>query len=295
MGLGENLLNYRREHGMSQEDLAEALQVSRQSIYKWESGQSLPEVEKLILISELLGCSLDDLVKRDVNFENQDFKRLCLKHYHRFSFAIGLGVFIVLFGVASFMLLIEVLESNPTLPVVVLLIHVIVAVVLFIYFGIGYDHFEKENKDRMGDVIFTSDEKSRFMKRFGLMYSLAVALVLIGVILIIVFSNELQKQNLWPLSLMLFLIGAAGYLFTRYGILLEAYENADKVLQKKEKKEKRRETIASKANAVVMLIATMVFLVLGFVWSLWHPGWVAFVVGGLVCGIISVIYSDDVD
>lgn len=67
MNLGENLINYRKENGLTQEGLAEQLNVSRQSIYKWESGQSYPEVQKLLLISQLLNCNLDELVKGEVN------------------------------------------------------------------------------------------------------------------------------------------------------------------------------------------------------------------------------------
>lgn len=63
MSLGENINRLRREKLMSQIDLADALDVSRQSVSKWESDSSTPELEKLLAMSELFGVSLDELVK----------------------------------------------------------------------------------------------------------------------------------------------------------------------------------------------------------------------------------------
>jgi transcriptional regulator with XRE-family HTH domain len=65
----EKLQKLRKEKGMSQENLAELLNVSRQAISKWESGQSYPEMEKLIALSDLFGVTLDSLVK-DNNIQN---------------------------------------------------------------------------------------------------------------------------------------------------------------------------------------------------------------------------------
>ena len=62
MGLGEKIYALRTEKGMSQTDLAEALEVSRQSISKWETDVSTPELDKLIKLSEIFGVTLDELV-----------------------------------------------------------------------------------------------------------------------------------------------------------------------------------------------------------------------------------------
>ena len=63
MALSEKLYALRKERGLSQEQLAEGLKVSRQAISKWESGQSLPESDKLLALSEYFGVSLDYLMK----------------------------------------------------------------------------------------------------------------------------------------------------------------------------------------------------------------------------------------
>ncbi len=63
MSFSETLQTLRKEKGLSQEKLAELLNVSRQAVSKWESGQAYPEIDKLIILSDLFKITLDDLVK----------------------------------------------------------------------------------------------------------------------------------------------------------------------------------------------------------------------------------------
>lgn len=63
MTLGETIIRLRKEQGLSQEEVAAALEVSRQSVSKWENDSSVPELEKLVKLSELFGVTLDELVK----------------------------------------------------------------------------------------------------------------------------------------------------------------------------------------------------------------------------------------
>ena len=63
MILAEKISTLRKKNGWSQEELAERLDVSRQSVSKWESGQSVPELDKIVQMSELFGVSTDQLIK----------------------------------------------------------------------------------------------------------------------------------------------------------------------------------------------------------------------------------------
>ena len=63
MDFGMKLQSLRKEKGLSQEALAEKLHVSRQAVSKWESGAGYPEMDKLILISDLFGVTIDYLIK----------------------------------------------------------------------------------------------------------------------------------------------------------------------------------------------------------------------------------------
>ena len=63
MALPEKLYTLRKKSGLSQEQLAEALNVSRQAISKWEGGSAMPESDKLLALSNYFGVSLDYLLK----------------------------------------------------------------------------------------------------------------------------------------------------------------------------------------------------------------------------------------
>ena len=63
MFIGERIQELRKTKGLSQEQLAEVLNVSRQAVSKWEGDQSLPEIEKLVEMSTLFGVSIDYILK----------------------------------------------------------------------------------------------------------------------------------------------------------------------------------------------------------------------------------------
>ncbi|MEY8402575.1 helix-turn-helix transcriptional regulator [Oscillospiraceae bacterium 44-34] len=63
MTLAEKILSLRTERGMSQDDLAEKLEVSRQSVSKWETAQSTPDLDKIIKLANLFGVTVDELVR----------------------------------------------------------------------------------------------------------------------------------------------------------------------------------------------------------------------------------------
>ncbi len=65
--LSEKLYTLRKKSGLSQEQLAQQLNVSRQAISKWESGSSIPESEKLLAISEYFHVTLDSLLKEEAD------------------------------------------------------------------------------------------------------------------------------------------------------------------------------------------------------------------------------------
>ena len=63
MSFQENLIRARKARGMTQEELAARLSISRQAVSKWETDASIPELDKLLRLAELFGVTLDELVK----------------------------------------------------------------------------------------------------------------------------------------------------------------------------------------------------------------------------------------
>ena len=66
MELAEHIKHYRKELGLSQEDLAERIYVSRQSVSNWETGKTYPDIHTLLLLADVFDTSLDALVKGDL-------------------------------------------------------------------------------------------------------------------------------------------------------------------------------------------------------------------------------------
>lgn len=62
MSFGENLVELRKYHDFSQEELADRIGVSRQTLSKYETGESLPDIEKCRLLAEIFGVTVDDLI-----------------------------------------------------------------------------------------------------------------------------------------------------------------------------------------------------------------------------------------
>lgn len=67
MNIRNQLKKYRKIYGLSQEDLAEIIHVSRQTISNWETGKSYPDLQSLLLLSDHFTISLDELIKGDVD------------------------------------------------------------------------------------------------------------------------------------------------------------------------------------------------------------------------------------
>ena len=76
MKLGEKIINLRKEHNLTQEDLADILNISRQTISNWENNRSYPDMEMLIKISNKFQISLDDLLKGDIEMVKKIDKNL---------------------------------------------------------------------------------------------------------------------------------------------------------------------------------------------------------------------------
>ena len=71
MTLAEKILSLRTARGMSQDDLAEKLEISRQSVSKWETAQSTPDLDKIIRLADLFGCTIDELFGRSEGSETE--------------------------------------------------------------------------------------------------------------------------------------------------------------------------------------------------------------------------------
>lgn len=104
MIFGEKLKSERKNKGWSQEELAEKLFVSRQSVSKWENGQNYPSIEIIIKVSDLFGVTIDELLRSDQELKEKvirDSKQLAypkLKFFFDVLFLLGVALLIIKLG-----------------------------------------------------------------------------------------------------------------------------------------------------------------------------------------------------
>lgn len=123
MELGKQIKKFRNELSLSQDVLAERIYVSRQTISNWENGKSYPDVNSLVLLSEVFDTSIDNLIKGDVetmkeqvkNEDKMEFEKLSRIFTVLFIFAIitsiplahflgylGMGLWVILMAVTFY-------------------------------------------------------------------------------------------------------------------------------------------------------------------------------------------------
>ena len=87
MSLGKNIQYLRKQKKITQEQLAEIMSVSRQTISRWESDEIIPELNKLVALSEVFSCKLDTLVKADMVACDEIYSEIVIKHVQAFKMA----------------------------------------------------------------------------------------------------------------------------------------------------------------------------------------------------------------
>ena len=180
MILADKILNLRKKCGWSQEELAEKINVSRQSVSKWESAQSIPEINKIIELSKIFGVTTDYLLKDDyeeiienIQDDYPEYKQISLQEAHNYleikrnmANNNSLGAFLSIISpvVLLFMIAINneiLVESNKTniltgIGVVTLLGLIALAVSRFIKADIEFEPY-KSIEDEIMETAYGVD------------------------------------------------------------------------------------------------------------------------------------------
>ena len=87
MSLGKNIQYLRKQKKITQEQLAEIMSVSRQTISRWEADEIIPELNKLVALSDVFSCKLDTLVKEDMVAWDEIYSEVTIKTMKAFRMA----------------------------------------------------------------------------------------------------------------------------------------------------------------------------------------------------------------
>ncbi len=301
MGFNENLQNLRKIKNMSQEQLAEKLEVSRQAVSKWESGNGYPETEKLITICEILDCSMDNLLKGKISADTTGEKKKYENLQNKFSKGMALAVGIILLGTTILLYFAglsamaetsKLEEQYGIVGVTILLLCVLVAVPIFIILGIEQENFKKKNPKLSN--LYSEEEIESFNKKFPKAIAIAVALILLGTIMLIFLYGMkfVNEKSTIPVVTLMSCVTIAVPIFIYFGIQKDKYD-IDKYNKTNSGENKEIDNKIGKICGVIMLIATMIFLATGIIYNIWHINWIVFPLGGILCGIVATILGKE--
>ena len=124
--IGEKLLELRKKTNLSQEDVAFKLNVTRQTVSKWETNQSVPDFDKIVPLCELYGVSPNELLGVETKENDTWSKRTdsVEDHANKIKKAkmMGLGIFFYFLAIVLIMILIPVLNMNPIIAVAIFML-----------------------------------------------------------------------------------------------------------------------------------------------------------------------------
>lgn len=299
MSLSENLYNLRKMKNMSQEELAEKLDVSRQAVSKWEGGNGYPETEKIISICEIFNCSMDDLVKgkisADIKSEKEEYEKVMNRDIKGKMF----GVTIILLGVTIMMIIMgfvqlqngELEERYSMLGIISVLIGVAIAVPTFIITGRGAEDYRKNNEKISN--IYSLNEIESLKNKITICKAVGVCSILIGVIIMLATIGLKTFGDIPQLSVAC-LLGCITIAmpFLIYGGQMEEKIDIEKYNLGHTKEAEKNQKLTGSICGTIMLIATSIFLVWSFTTNRWDISWVVFPVGGMLCGIVGIIFDN---
>lgn len=286
MNLSENLKVLRKQKGLSQEQLAEQLNVSRQAVSKWESNNGIPEMDSLIILSEIFECTVDDLLKSDLTNHDPAAKQIYEKHYNLIAKAYTFGVVSILLGVCVYLFAEIYFPENTKyefIPQILFLFFVLIGVISFVYFGMMDSHF-KERKIELDD-FYNENERIAFNQKYSLAVAVGVGLILFGVVVQLLVDN-MYNESLANGLFMIFITMAVG-IFVYFGNLKGKYDRVDQNKIIEEKKNKK----TSMYCGIIMMVVTIIYLWWSFMTNAWRISWIVYPIGGIICGIVWLIFE----
>ena len=148
MTIGERLLKLRKERNLSQEELANVLDVSRQTVSKWETDQSMPDFDKIIPLCSYFGITSDELLTGDSNIQEAKAKNV----KSNFARNIAIGVMLYIFAIVSIILCAAQFDQ-PIVGVCIFFTFIAMGTGLLIYNGIYYSKESTEKKSEKQDSL----------------------------------------------------------------------------------------------------------------------------------------------
>lgn len=320
MILANKITELRKKNGWSQEELAEKLDVSRQSISKWESAQSVPDMNRILKMSEIFGVSTDYLLKDTMDSlpgellpasdagsakpVSMEEAASFLAHRDKASGRVSIGVMmcilspVLLIVLASLQdgSLITLSEATVTgIGLIVLLMLVGGAVALFITTGLQgnrFEYLEKEALDTeygVDGMVRERQEKYRHTYSVQLVTGImlcVVSAIPIFITLLIFGANEVAVSVsaavlLVVVAMGVFLIVRTCMVWGGYQILLQ---EGDYTVERKQDNQEN-----APIAEIYWGLSTAIYLAVSFLTNAWGKTWIVWPVAGVTYGVVLAV------
>ena len=320
MILADKIIEQRKKLGLSQEELAEKLGVSRQAVSKWESAQSTPDLGRILELGRLFGVSTDYLLKDDaeqaeyINVPDDavSMRRVDMAEANAFldlkagqSRSIAFATFLCILSPVCLLLLCAASIDNTFgisenlaagVGVIVLLIMVAAAVAIFISDDVKarpYEYMEKEPfETEYGVVGMVRERQSRYQPTHTRALVIGVCTCILSVIPLMVATTVTQKDYLIVamVALLLFVAGIGVFLIISTSII---WESMEQLLQEGDytKKKKKSSALSEAVSGVYWMLAVAVYLGISFTTDAWDKSWIVWPIAGVLYGAVAALCS----
>ncbi len=317
MILADKLVQLRKKSGMSQEDLAEKMNVSRQAVSKWEGAQSIPDLEKILQLSELYGVTTDYLLKDEMELEEfvgkdvETVRKITLEQANEFlelrktaSVRIALATFLCILSVIPLFILggATTLPNKPIsenfaggLGMIIMLILAAIAVGIYVYTGsqsAKYEFLEKEPfETEYGVSGMVKERQKEFHNTYVKCNVVGTCLCVLSPVAL--FAAAIKDNDFFSvimLGVMMFMAGIGVMFFIYAGVRNAAMDKLLKIGDYSKKKKKS--PLASVVSTVYWLVAVAAYLLWLFLDKNKNSlSWVIFPVAGVLYPAVLGIFS----
>ena len=317
MILADKIIRLRKKNGWSQEELADKMNVSRQAVSKWESAQTIPDLEKLLQLSGLFGVTTDYLLKDEI--EDEEFtndsaetavRRISMEEANTFleqrkqaSRLIALATLLCILSPITLILLAAATEvpgsgvseaAMGIIGLVVLFAFVLCAVPMFIYCGFKNEPYRFLDQNTPFELDYgvrglVTEQKKRFRDTYVKGNIIATCLCVFSPIPLLVSSfsgNAFLCASM--LAVTMTIAGAGAFIFILVGVRNASMQ---KLLQEGDftNREKKRNGIKEAVGSAYWIVLTAIYLTWSFLSASWEITWVVFAVGGVLFPVVMCV------
>ena len=300
MILADKIIELRKKSGLSQEELAEKMNVSRQSVSKWEGAQSIPDLDKILALSKIFGVSTDYLLKDDFetaelvptdDSDGSPLRRVSMEEANRFlrlneKYAprTAFGVMLCILSPVLLIILAGISEYRPNffggftitedfaggIGCVVMFLIVAAAVTIFITTGQklkDFDYLEKENIDtEYGVSGMAKERREAYQSKHTTSLILGTVICIISIVplfLVIAVSGDEDFPAVMSMALLLAICSFGVYLLTKTSVINSGFNmllEEDDYTREIKSDKKKRRDIM----VIYWLIVTAIYI--GYIW-----------------------------